>query len=220
MMTMKTESLVYTAEIHNGDQRVYRFPNGWGASVVRHEFSHGGDDGLWELAVITWDGKGDGRENWEITYATPITSDVLGYLTIGKVNDLLDQIRALPRELPPVVRTERVLWVSRHEMTEAQREALHETRRVVNYPEQVSLDIIYINLTLPAPSGDAVKAILAACEDWDTGLVAGVLPAHVAAQWMQMEVQVPLYLPVSVPAPAVEGEVRGGGFTFSHWEAF
>jgi hypothetical protein len=101
MMTMKTDSLIYATQIHDGVQRVYRFPNGWGASVVRHDYSYGGKQGLWELAVITWDGKGDGPANWEISYATPITGDVLGHLTIGAVNDLLDEIRALPRELEP-----------------------------------------------------------------------------------------------------------------------
>ena len=29
-----------------------QFPNGYGASVVSHEYSYGGTEGLWELAAI------------------------------------------------------------------------------------------------------------------------------------------------------------------------
>jgi hypothetical protein len=69
-----------------GVQRFYKFSNGYGASVVRHSFSYGGEDGLWELAVFK-DGK--------ICYDTPITDDVLGHLTEQMVNDALDRIEAL-----------------------------------------------------------------------------------------------------------------------------
>ena len=41
------------------------FENGYGASVVRHEYSYGGKSGLYELAVL--DSSGD------LTYDTPIT---------------------------------------------------------------------------------------------------------------------------------------------------
>jgi hypothetical protein len=72
-----------------GVQFVYKFDNGYGASVVCHEGSYGGRDhgGLWEVAVL--DRKG------ELCYATPITSDVIGYLTMREVADLLDRIAAL-----------------------------------------------------------------------------------------------------------------------------
>ena len=39
-------------KVHNGEQRVYKFDNGYGASVIRHQYSYGGDKGLWELAVL------------------------------------------------------------------------------------------------------------------------------------------------------------------------
>ena len=71
-----------------GSQRIYRFPNGFGASVVRHESSYGGRQGLFELAVL--DNTGD------ITYSTTITSDVLGWLTIEDVDDILDRISKYP----------------------------------------------------------------------------------------------------------------------------
>jgi len=64
------------------------FDNGFGASVVKTDFSYGGKDGLYELAVI--DTKGD------ITYSTHITDDVVGYLTEQEVTDLLKEIQQLP----------------------------------------------------------------------------------------------------------------------------
>jgi hypothetical protein len=65
-----------------------QFDNGYGASVVKHDFSYGGKDGLYELAVI--DTKGD------LTYSTPVTNDVEGYLSEDDVTKLLEQIQQLP----------------------------------------------------------------------------------------------------------------------------
>lgn len=64
------------------------FPNGYTASVVRGDNTYGGSQGLYELAVIH-DGK--------IVYDTPVTSDVLGYLTEGDVTERLNEISNLPR---------------------------------------------------------------------------------------------------------------------------
>ena len=55
------------------------FENGYGVSVVSHSFSYGGKDGLYEMAVLDSDGN--------LTYDTPITSDVLGYLTPEEVSE-------------------------------------------------------------------------------------------------------------------------------------
>ena len=63
------------------------FPNGLGASVVRSKYSYGGRNGLWELAVV---------RGHEIVYDTPITHDVLGYLTDADVEKVLAQIEAIP----------------------------------------------------------------------------------------------------------------------------
>ena len=64
--------------IHNGIQYKHVFDNNYGVSIVQHEFSYGGDRGLWELAVI-------GKEG-QIDYKTSITNDVLGNLTEQEVN--------------------------------------------------------------------------------------------------------------------------------------
>jgi len=70
-----------------GVQHVYRFPNGYGASVIQGTYTYGGPDGLWEVAVL----KGE-----NLCYDTPITDDVLGYCDDDAVADLLVRIAALP----------------------------------------------------------------------------------------------------------------------------
>lgn len=77
-----------------GVQRLYRFENGYGASVVRGYGSYGVDGGFWELAVIRLTGAGE--NDWDLCYDTPITDDVLGWLTERKVDEVLAKIKALP----------------------------------------------------------------------------------------------------------------------------
>ncbi|SVD70364.1 uncharacterized protein METZ01_LOCUS423218 [marine metagenome] len=68
-----------------GTQKLYSFPNGYGASVVKHEYSYGGDRGLWELAVIN----NISEDGFDICYDTPITDDVIGFLNDPEVDRLL-----------------------------------------------------------------------------------------------------------------------------------
>lgn len=63
------------------------FENGYGASIVRHQYSYGGKDGLFELGVL---------HNDQLCYDTPITNDVVGYLTEDDVTNYLDRIACLP----------------------------------------------------------------------------------------------------------------------------
>ena len=63
------------------------FENGYGASVVKGPYTYGGKMGLYELAVLDSDG--------EITYATSITSDVVGYLRPEDVTDAMQRIQKL-----------------------------------------------------------------------------------------------------------------------------
>ena len=65
--------------------RIY-FDNGYGASVIRSPYSYGGNQDLYELAVIKDDA---------ICYDTPITDDVIGYLTEDDVTKYLGQIQEL-----------------------------------------------------------------------------------------------------------------------------
>jgi len=63
------------------------FENGYGVSVVSHTYSYGGKDGLFEIAVLDKDGN--------LTYDTPVTNDVIGYLTEEDVTDVLKQVQEL-----------------------------------------------------------------------------------------------------------------------------
>jgi hypothetical protein len=87
---MSTFKTLPNKPINGGIQYLAFYPNGYGASIVQHNFSYGHDQGLWELAVIK------GKEaHWGICYDTPITSDVLGHLSEAEVEDVLLQIEAL-----------------------------------------------------------------------------------------------------------------------------
>ncbi len=68
-------------------QCIVQFPNGYGASIVQGEHTYGGKDGLYELAVFGQDG--------HISYDTPITNDVLGYLSELEVEKTLTNIKNL-----------------------------------------------------------------------------------------------------------------------------
>jgi len=71
----------------NGYQLVYKFDNGYGASVVKHDISYGNKHGLYEVAVLDKEG--------DLCYDTPITDDVIGHLTMEKVENLLAEISHL-----------------------------------------------------------------------------------------------------------------------------
>lgn len=75
-----------TNKVYDGIQKVYSFPNGYGASVVKHSFSYGGKDNKWELAVL---------KDGELCYDTDITTDVLGHLNDPEVDNYLRQIERL-----------------------------------------------------------------------------------------------------------------------------
>lgn len=63
------------------------FDNGYGVSVISHSYSYGGRDGLFEVAVLD--------SNDDITYDTPITNDVIGYLTTDDVTEIMEQVQKL-----------------------------------------------------------------------------------------------------------------------------
>lgn len=79
----------------DGIQYIFKADNGYGASIVQHDFSYGANKGLWELAVIKYDKLIEDEISWDICYSTPITDDVLGYLNDEEVNETLDKISKL-----------------------------------------------------------------------------------------------------------------------------
>ena len=68
-----------------GVQKIFEFPNGYGASVVIHEFSYG-----LELALL------DADQN--IIQHKEITDDVAGFLNVDSACDLLEKIARLPNK--------------------------------------------------------------------------------------------------------------------------
>jgi hypothetical protein len=72
----------------NEYSKIYKFDNGYGASVISSEFSYGGDKGLFEVAVLD--------ANGAIAYHTHLTHDVVGYLDFAGVAELLEEIKNLP----------------------------------------------------------------------------------------------------------------------------
>lgn len=71
------------------------FDNGYGVSVVRFKIndrysSYTNNEDEWELAILF----GNEKE-WELTYNTPITNDVIGWLTEDKVTDIMKKVQEL-----------------------------------------------------------------------------------------------------------------------------
>jgi hypothetical protein len=69
-------------------QAVFKFDNGYGASVIYGAGTYGV-----EMAVALFDENGD----WDITYDTPITDDVIAYIPDeAELISLLCEVRDLP----------------------------------------------------------------------------------------------------------------------------
>lgn len=65
------------------------YENGYGVSVISDGYGSG--KGLKELAVLIGD-----ESVCEICYSTPITNDVLGWLTDEEVLEIIEKVKALP----------------------------------------------------------------------------------------------------------------------------
>ncbi len=85
--TYSFSHLEFVARGHGGIAARLTFPNGYGVSVVRGPATYGGPAGLYELAVMH-----EGR----IVYDTPVTEDVLGWLSEGDVTERLNEVAGLP----------------------------------------------------------------------------------------------------------------------------
>ena len=88
---MLTKTLILPQSAHDtriGTITKYNFKNGYGASVACHTESYGGDEGLYEIALIDEEGDiitspNDPSSNWQ---------DVKGFLTKGEVEVYLTEI--------------------------------------------------------------------------------------------------------------------------------
>lgn len=70
-------------------QTIYKFPNGYGASVIKFNYVYFGI----EIAVLKFDENG----NWDIDYSTSITNDVIGGLNEESRDSVLQQILDLEK---------------------------------------------------------------------------------------------------------------------------
>ena len=87
--------------MHGGFQWLYRFDNGYGASVVLHSGSYGHDDGLYELLLAKYIGSGSEWtdpevgviENMRVTEPEIDSHGLAGWLTLDDVARILGSIR-------------------------------------------------------------------------------------------------------------------------------
>ena len=76
-------------------QKIWRFKNGYGASVVQLKLFNGiwgsytDNENEWEFAVLKFDKTG----NYSLCYDSGITADVIGHLTKEEVENLLKRIK-------------------------------------------------------------------------------------------------------------------------------
>lgn len=77
----------------DGESAFHFYDNHYGVSVVRGLYTHGGRQGLYELAVVYM---APGDEYSQLVYDTPVTNDVEGYLTPDDVTRLMEQVSQLP----------------------------------------------------------------------------------------------------------------------------
>jgi hypothetical protein len=76
-----------------GEQAFHIFDNHYGVSVVRGPYTYGGRKGLYELAVVYM--APEDKES-QLVYDTPVTNDIMGYLTPDNITDVMAQVEALP----------------------------------------------------------------------------------------------------------------------------
>lgn len=81
-------------DLHDGIQYLHFFPNKYGVSIVCHSYSYGGNVGLYELAVLEGN-----PTNYRLTYDTPVTNDILGYLSEAEVDEICSEVEKLVRKV-------------------------------------------------------------------------------------------------------------------------
>jgi hypothetical protein len=67
----------------NGIQVRINFVNNWGVSVIKHKYSYGNSEDLWELGILYKD---------KLYSQNPLSAEVLGHLTDDEVNEYIDII--------------------------------------------------------------------------------------------------------------------------------
>lgn len=99
LKTFKHRPIRYICDLLKG-QYIFKFENGFGASVIRGTGTYGGDEGLYELAVLKFSENG---YDYTLDKTTGIISDddergnedFVGWLEVEDVNCLLDRIEKI-----------------------------------------------------------------------------------------------------------------------------
>ncbi len=84
------DDLKFKAHPLGGKQALLFFPNGYGVSVVIGPLFYSNNVDTYEVAIV----KGN-RDKYDLTYSTPITNDVLGYLTKDDVTRIINEVQSL-----------------------------------------------------------------------------------------------------------------------------
>lgn len=93
---MVEEYLILEEQTPLGIQKIYKFENGYGASVVKHHHSYGNKQDLWEMALLTFGYSDDDELLWKITYRDWFAhGDVAGYLDDQEVLEHLKWIQSI-----------------------------------------------------------------------------------------------------------------------------
>jgi len=106
-MSMSEAEIVLAGFGLTGDQRIYRFPNGFGASLVqmcmvrtngKNEVYSGihpvTKELLWEIGVVRFNSDDD--TDFTLTFETSVADDVIKYVTASKAELILRKIKELP----------------------------------------------------------------------------------------------------------------------------
>ncbi len=84
---MKTfKDLVFITNALNGRSATINFRNGYGASVITGHGSYTSAESPYEIAVLYKD---------DITYNSPITNDIIGFLKEHEVTEIMAKIKNL-----------------------------------------------------------------------------------------------------------------------------
>lgn len=75
--------------LFGGLQYTAYFKNGYGIDIVKHNGSYGREDDKWEIAVM---------KDGDCCYTTPITDDVIGWLTSEEVMHYAMRVKMLKGE--------------------------------------------------------------------------------------------------------------------------
>lgn len=94
-MSVGFEALVFEPR-DRGVGAEYFFPNNFGVSVIKTEYSYGGKDGLYEVAVLDRKTGGIRREPTELSSdRSMVTDSIVGWLTPEGVTDFMRKVAAL-----------------------------------------------------------------------------------------------------------------------------